>query len=323
MLTIFWMCLNMFECCYSLLSMVEYSLWCWWCWMTNIDQWYFTPTHITISVTWGNASSASQNKKRQQRKGSKTKSMTASLGIGADTPGYEMKLAPAAVRSSFLFAEPKMRTLQKFVHMAGQERVDKKDPMSNSKFQRYYLHVLSWFCNWTCAGDFRKLPFIIWNLLPSWPWQEEEPVFEDTESWKSDPSTQYVHVCSRSSNTMYKHSWALSLDMLYTIYWCLSNFTSLHQNSDPNYLPKVHADTELDGVSLGSLGLVSALRQGEHLGEFRWWPQPWWLTLEFLGWAHSAAGLNPCQPANVKPQDTSVGIDQSLTVPRDTPDIFW
>ena len=216
MLTIFWMCLNMFEYCYSLLSMVEYSLWCWWCWMTNIDQWYFTPTHITISVTWGNASSASQNKKRQQRKGSKTKSMTASLGIGADTPGYEMKLAPAAVRSSFLFAEPKMRTLQKFVHMAGQERVDKKDPMSNSKFQRYYLHVLSWFCNWTCAGDFRKLPFIIWNLLPSWPWQEEEPVFEDNESWKSDPSTQYVHVCSRSSNTMYKHSWALSLDMLYT-----------------------------------------------------------------------------------------------------------
>jgi len=47
--------------------------------------------------------------------------MTASLGIGTGTPGYEMKLAPAAVRSSFLFAEPKMRTLQKFVHMAGQE----------------------------------------------------------------------------------------------------------------------------------------------------------------------------------------------------------
>lgn len=63
--------------------------------------------------------------------------MTASLGIGTGTPGYEMKLAPAAVRSSFLFAEPKMRTLQKFVHMAGQERGDKKDPMSvSSKFQR-------------------------------------------------------------------------------------------------------------------------------------------------------------------------------------------
>lgn len=96
-------------------------------------------------------------------------------------------------------------------------------------------------------------------------------------------------------------------------------FTSLHQNSDPNYLPKVDAIGWFDKtvVSLGSLGLVSALHQGEHLGEFRWRPQPWWLTLQFLGWAYSAAGLNPCQPANVKPQDTSLGIDCPFhTLPR-------
>lgn len=108
-------------------------------------------------------------------------------------------------------------------------------------------------------------------------------------------------------------------------------FTSLHQNSDPNYLPKVDAIGWFDKtvVSLGSLGLVSALHQGEHLGEFRWRPQPWWLTLQFLGWAYSAAGLNPASRRMSSRRTLRWGLTVHFTqclefkwVPHDTPDIF-
>lgn len=163
MLTIFWN-LNVFESVWIMFFTLRHA----WILFKDADdpKWpmAFTPTRITISATWGNASSASQNKKRQQRKGSKTKNMTASLGIGTGTPGYEMKLAPAAVRSSFLFAEPKMRTLQKFVHMAGQERVDKKDPMSvSSKFQRLLVILVQ-----NISEVLPSCSFIIFQLDLCW-----------------------------------------------------------------------------------------------------------------------------------------------------------
>lgn len=66
-----------------------------------------------------NASSASANRRRQvPRKGSKTKNAAVQLGIATE---YHSKLAPDVVRSSFILAEPKMQSLQKFVRIAGQE----------------------------------------------------------------------------------------------------------------------------------------------------------------------------------------------------------
>lgn len=70
----------------------------------------------------GNASSASANRRRQvPRKGSKTKNAAVQLGIATE---YHSKLAPDVVRSSFILAEPKMQSLQKFVRIAGQEHWD-------------------------------------------------------------------------------------------------------------------------------------------------------------------------------------------------------
>lgn len=66
-----------------------------------------------------NASSASAQRRRQvARKGSKTKNAAVQLGIATES---HSKLAPDVVRSSFILAEPKMQSLQKFVRIAGQE----------------------------------------------------------------------------------------------------------------------------------------------------------------------------------------------------------
>eukprot|EP00438_Fugacium_kawagutii_P008607 Skav234203 [mRNA] locus=scaffold2795:61273:65034:- [translate_table: standard] len=81
-----------------------------------------------------NASSASKGRKR---KGSKTKS---SQPCAVAT--YHTKLAPNAVRSSFIFAEPKMHSLERFVRTAGQEP---EEPLAFEDMEPWHLFLAGCF----------------------------------------------------------------------------------------------------------------------------------------------------------------------------------